>query len=151
MKKDFILIIFALIVASVIGLRLGNKADKNQEWPAKSSEFTTPSSLEAQINTEGSVEVTVVPKIISEKEWSFEITFDTHSEELAFDLAKNAVLVDDQGNEYAPLAWEGDSAGGHHRNGILKFSQPSLRPASITVKISQVGGIAERNFTWQIK
>lgn len=107
--------------------------------------------FEPKTDSQGGVTITIAPKTFSEENstWDFEITFDTHSVELNQDLTKVAVLIDESGKEYKPSAWEGDPAGGHHRKGILKFNSIKTQPSSFVIKIKEVGGIAERVFSWQ--
>lgn len=152
MKKIyFITIIFALIFA-IAAFWASNKSDKNQKSRGQAPQAVAQiPNLEAWTNNEGAVEITVAPKNLSDKEWVFEITLNTHSEELTTDLAKTTVLFDDKGNEYAPIVWEGDPPGGHHRQGILRFAPILSQPKSIALKIFQIGGIGERNFTWQFR
>lgn len=152
-KKYFIIIAFALILAIFVGLQLLNKSDGNQEspLPALSESVAQTLDLETQINNEGPVTVTIIPhKSASAGTLEFEITLETHSVELNEDLVKAVVLIADNKN-YEPIAWDGDPPGGHHRKGILRFAPISPQSRSITLKIFQVGGIEERNFTWQLK
>lgn len=106
--------------------------------------------LQTRTNTDGSVTVTVTSKDVSNKSetWVFEVVLDTHSFELNQDLVQTSVLVDDKGNEYKPVSWQGDPPGGHHRQGVLSFKSISPRPKSIELKIREVGGIKERIFKW---
>ena len=104
-------------------------------------------SLPLQTNEEGGVTVAVAP-ILEKEVWSFEVEMNTHSVELGDDLLAVSVLIDDRGNEYAPIAWEGDPPGGHHRSGILKFSPLSPLPASLELTMRGVGGVPERKFLW---
>ncbi len=64
------------------------------------------------------------------------------------DMAKAAVLKDENGKKYIPISWEGAPPGGHHRQGILKFGPLSPTPKKIKLVISGVGGISERKFLW---
>lgn len=75
-----------------------------------------------QINDERSVvvEVTLLNLGSSDSTLDFQVALNTHSVELSYDLTEIAVLQDDQGNEYTPVACDGGQ-GGHHVNGILKF------------------------------
>lgn len=111
---------------------------------------TTPTSSAAlfstKTNSEGNVSVMVTP--IDQSDWSFEITLNTHSVDINEDLAQVSILTDENGNEYKPIEWRGDPPGGHHRKGVLSFGEITPRPQSITLFISQVGGIDERKFEW---
>ncbi|MBI4059220.1 hypothetical protein HY404_03195 [Candidatus Microgenomates bacterium] len=106
--------------------------------------------LAVKENSEGPVTVTVAPHGWENgvNTWDFDITLDTHSEELNTDLVAMSLLMDDQGKVFKPLSWEGDPPGGHHRRGILKFKTISPRPKSIELKIKNVGGVTERSFRW---
>ena len=81
----------------------------------------------------------------------FEITLTAHSGDLNQDPTKDVVLVDDKGNQFSPISWEGDPPGGHHRTGILKFKSPAKNLKSITLKINPGENIKEVNFTWQLE
>lgn len=83
--------------------------------------------------------------------WKFQVVFDTHSGSLDNDLLAAASLADDKGNVYRPVAWEGPGPGGHHREGVLRFTPLSPTPPTITLNIRDVGGIPERIFTWEVK
>ena len=112
--------------------------DNSQKWETKTDE-------------QASVTVVVTPLDISAQsaEWKFDIGMNTHSVELDQDVTKIAVLVDDQGNEYKPLRWEGP-VGGHHREGVIVFNRITPISKSIELKISDIGGVV-RSFTWQLK
>lgn len=109
------------------------------------------SGLETKESTEGPVSVAVTPKSLeASTPWDFDITLNTHSEELSEDLVAVSELLNDQGKSYKPTAWEGAPPGGHHRQGILKFNPISPKPKSIEIKIKNVGGIPERSFKWNL-
>lgn len=103
-------------------------------------------------NNEGPVTVTVEPISVSEKEkvWIFKISLDTHSVNLDEDLTELLVLADDVGNEYVPVAWKGDSAGGHHRSGTLSFKAFPDDTDYIELIMKNVGSIEERRFAWEM-
>ena len=141
-KSYLIIIVFALVLAFVIGFQVLNKF---------SEPVTRTFDLKLQTNNEGPVTVTVSPrKSTNADTLEFEIILETHSVELSEDLIKSAVLTANNKN-YEPIAWDGDPPGGHHRSGILKFKSIFPQQKSMTIKIYRVGGIEERNFTWQFK
>ena len=109
-------------------------------------------ALPAQANSEGQVTVKVTPLALSPgaDTWRFAVQFDTHVMPLNQDLLKAAILNGDNGQNEAPLGWEGDAPGGHHRKGVLVFKPITPRPASVTLKIQQVGSVPERSFTWKL-
>lgn len=82
--------------------------------------------------------------------WAFAVVLDTHSQELADDLAATVVLVTDDGREIRPLAWKGPGAGGHHREGKLEFTAPQPRPQSVELKMQRPGEAAPRVFRWTL-
>lgn len=153
MTKNYLSITIVALIIIAVGFWIWNTAEKDQETQISTSSEPVISiaGLETQINNEGAVGVTVTPRNISEKEWSFKISLNTHSRDLGEDLAEVSVLLDENGNEHKPLAWEGDPPGGHHRSGILRFGEIEPAPQSITLVIRQIGGIEKRSFNWQLK
>ena len=117
------------------------------------SSLAAPMALAPQARSEGGVHVKVTPKNITvpADTWDFEVALNTHSVALDQDLAKTTVLVDAQGEQYLPIAWEGDPPGGHHRSGILRFKPLAVMPSSLELRISGVGGIDTRVFRWQLQ
>ena len=111
-------------------------SDTSQRWKSK-------------IDEQVSVTITVTPTMLLEEsgEWKFNIVMSTHSVELDQDMTKVATLIDDSGKEYSPVRWEGASAGGHHREGVLIFKKITPSPKSIELKISDIGGVV-RIFNW---
>ncbi|MDO8743322.1 MAG: hypothetical protein Q7J30_02085 [Candidatus Azambacteria bacterium] len=85
------------------------------------------------------------------KIWKFAVVFDTHSGSLDEDPIKTTLLLNDKGNIYQPIAWEGSGPGGHHREGVLVFNAINPVPAYVELKIKDVGGIAERIFRWNLE
>lgn len=85
------------------------------------------------------------------KAWTFEVSLDTHSQDLSDDLARTSVLVDDAGKQYAALAWDGMPPGGHHRKGVLSFAPIKPQPAAIELQIQRAGESAPRRFRWPLK
>src|SRR3989344_4307477 len=116
----------------------------NQQTSAKQN-------WESKTDNRSAVFVTVTPIDISpqSKEWKFDVAMDTHSVELDQDMIKSAFLVDDRGEQYEPINWEGP-AGGHHREGVLIFNQITPTSKSVELRISGIGDVV-RSFTWQLK
>jgi hypothetical protein len=85
------------------------------------------------------------------KSWAFEIVLDTHSQDLADDLTRGAVLIGANGKPQAPVAWEGAAPGGHHRKGLLRFAPISPMPAVLELRIQRPGEPAPRTFRWEMK
>ena len=112
------------------------------------AEFATRS------NDAGGVRVDVKPKSVAAgSAWEFEVVMDTHTKPLDEDLTKTAILVGDGGRKYAPLDWQGDKPGGHHRKGVLRFPAPTEPIKSFELQIQGLGGDNknERVFKWTMK
>jgi len=103
-------------------------------------------------SNQGGVVVRVTPGRLAPDAatWDFEVVFETHTVSLTGDPAQFTVLIDSQGLAHAPLRWDGDPPGGHHRKGVLKFKALQPAPASVTLKIRGIGGVPERVFTWPV-
>lgn len=108
-------------------------------------------ALAAQTSRGGGVTVSVTPKDVAAgaPRWDFEVVFDTHSVDLNHDVIRSAALIDAAGRKHAPLVWEGDPPGGHHRKGVLSF-KPLGAVDEITLQIRDVG-VPERVFRWSLK
>lgn len=144
------IIIGGAVVAAIFLVANSRFQNENPIQDANGGISVLQKNFESQTNNEGAVTVMVLPKTVSESGWEFEITLDTHSGALNEDMTAVAVLVDGAGKEHAPLAWEGDSAGGHHRAGILKFKALAQKPEMIKLVIRGIGDIPERVFTWRV-
>lgn len=81
--------------------------------------------------------------------WEFEVRLETHTHPLDEDLARVSQLLVN-GEEYAPLAWEGAPPGGHHRKGALRFRAVSPPPATLELRIRLNGEAAPRKFSWPL-
>jgi|PersoiStandDraft_1058852.scaffolds.fasta_scaffold03163_8 hypothetical protein len=110
-------------------------------------------ALATRSSDEAGVRVVVTPKALGRDVtvWEFNVVMDTHTKPLNDNLAQAAVLVDEAGRRYVPVAWQGDPPGGHHRKGVLQFSPPAEMPKSIELQINGVGGAATRMFRWTIE
>ena len=108
-------------------------------------------SLATKKNDEGNVQVSVTPQGLSKADgaWRFTVQFTTHVTPISQDMMAVASLDGNAASE-KPTAWEGDGPGGHHRKGVLVFKPIDPMPAAVTLHIRQVGGIADRTFTWDL-
>lgn len=115
---------------------INQQANNSQKW-------------ETKIDDQANITVVITPLDLSPQsvEWKFDVGMNTHSVELDQDMTKIAVLIDDQGKEYRPLAWAGPT-GGHHREGTLTFARITPTPKSIELKITGVADVI-RSFVWQ--
>jgi hypothetical protein len=108
--------------------------------------------LPTRENNEGQVRTSVTPQNLSKTAdaWRFEVRFNTHVTPITQDMVAVASLSDGKAPGEKPTAWEGDPPGGHHRKGVLVFKPMNPMPATITLHIRQVGGVADRIFTWNL-
>ena len=101
--------------------------------------------------TGGEVDVTVTPEVlIAGQPPRFKLEFNTHSVELDFDIEKITRLSDDRRKDYGQPTWEGSPPGGHHREGKLSFADKLAETKSVTLSLSGVAGISNREFIWQL-
>jgi hypothetical protein len=126
-----------IFVALLVGLLSG--APAFGQWDTRTS-------------TANGVTIKVTPKALAADAaaWQFAIVLDTHSQDLSDDLAKAAVLIGPGGERYAPVAWEGAPAGGHHREGVLRFQAIRPFPAITELQIQRPGESAPRVFRWDL-
>jgi hypothetical protein len=112
---------------------------------------STASAFETKNNSGGSVDVAVTPQTLEiGQPMAFEIAMNTHSVDLSDDMTKLVTLSDETGKEYAPTAWEGGEAGGHHRSGVIKFAALTSKPKSVHLVIKGLAKVSERTFHWDV-
>ncbi len=78
------------------------------------------------------------------------VALDTHSVELdgiRFEAA--AAVRTSDGTDHSPATVEQVSGGGHHREALLVFHAPD-RPGPLNIVVKDVGGVATRNFIWDV-
>jgi len=110
------------------------------------------SAYKTKSNKENRVRVDVRPvQLLPGKPAKFEIRMNTHSGDLSQDLIAVCTLTDSSGQEYQPINWDGSPPGGHHRSGILEFSELGEEAKSITLVIREVADVPERVFNWSIE
>lgn len=93
------------------------------------------------------VKVTPQPLAAGAADWAFAVVLDTRSGSLDDDLVQSAVLWVD-GQEFRPVQWTGSAAGGHHREGILRFPAPPRAPDSTEMRLQRVNEDVPRVFRW---
>lgn len=108
-------------------------------------------NLAAQSSSQSGVTVKVTPQSLAGAEWTFELVFDTHTQELKDEPLKSAVLVVDGGAPSAAIDWKGDAPGGHHRKGVLRFKAPTGSAANVELRLSRPAESAPRIFRWQLR
>ena len=150
MKKTVTIIILgAAFIAGFLIFYRPQQSPSNQTNDQPSQQENSQ-KWETKTDDQVSVNVVVTPLDLSRQssEWKFDIGMNTHSVELDQDMTKFAVLVDDQGKEYAPIKWDGP-VGGHHREGTLSFAPITPYPQRLTMKIKSIGSV-DRSFSWML-
>ncbi len=158
MNKKLILIagVMALALAGCSSIAPSNApAPQSAQPSAQPSQPSTAKSNGAKMLTQsnegGSVTVDVTPIALEGgKPLAFEIAMNTHSVDLGDDLTKIAILRDDAGREFKPVAWDGPDGGGHHRSGTLQFAALSPQPKYIELVIKGLAQVPERIFRWDL-
>jgi hypothetical protein len=107
--------------------------------------------LPARTTSKGGVTVKAQPRALESAGWEFELTFDTHTQDLKDDPLNFATLVADTGKPLAPVDWKGDPPGGHHRKGVLRFGVVSPAPAQIELRLPRAGEAEPRVFRWKLR
>jgi len=118
-------------------------------WHAGVRAQATAAAPAAQSTSDRGVTLKVTPKPApaGATEWEFVVVLDTHSEDLADDLAKSSVLLVD-GREIRPSQWSGAAPGGHHREGVLKFAAPDQPAATLELRVQRANEATPRVFRW---
>ena len=100
-------------------------------------------------------EVTPIGLSVAAETLEFEVVMNTHSVDLAWDLAAQSVLRTDTGLEVQALSWPLGS--GHHYSGTLTFPSrsadgaPLLDGAQVLTLIIRDTDVPERTFTWEVQ
>jgi len=109
------------------------------------------SAYEMKSNSENRVRVDVRPvQLAAGQPVKFEVRMNTHSADLGQDMVEVCTLIDSNGREYKPTAWQGSPPGGHHRSGVLEFPDLADNSESITLVIRSIDNVPERTFNWRI-
>ncbi len=147
-------LVFTLGLVVILGLLLFNRFSRNnfpQTVPDQTKKVAAKSSAgKTQNSSAGNVTIEITPQDLSAgKPAKFDISFDTHSVSLDFEVSKIAELFDSQNNKYADSLWEGTAPGGHHRSGTLTFIKPLAATGEVTLVLQNIAGVSERKFKWQ--
>jgi len=96
------------------------------------------------------VTVSLLERPVAGASLKVKVGLDTHSMGLDAIRFETAVLVRAaDGSEQPPSAVERATGGGHHREAVLVFAAPD-RSGPVTIVVKDVGGVAMRNFVWEV-
>ena len=126
---------------------------------ATAAQATAESEASADLtrtDSQGAVEFAVTPLNLSlpGDTLDFDVSMNTHSVNLAWNLAAQSRLTTDTGREAAGKSWP--EGGGHHVDGTLTFpvkaadGTPLLAGAKRLTLIIQNAGAPERTFVWDL-
>ena len=109
-------------------------------------------SLSSLLNDENYVSFEVTPVDFRfDQPLVLEVRMNTHQVDLSFDLLEVSRVTIDESTTLEPTAWEGSPSGGHHRDGKLMFPGVPGSAETLTLTVSNVAGVPERVFAWQLE
>lgn len=146
-KTNKILLPVFIIIAIIIVLTV----IKSRNTEVNNSQESNKNKSLTQENNGENVKIIVTPKTLTVGEKpSFNIVFETHSVDLAFDVAQISSLVDEKGRVFNQSIWEGSGPGGHHREGTLTFNTVLSKTKFIELIIKNVAGVSQRKLRWEL-
>ena len=144
------IIIATIVVLTVIKSR-DTKVNNSQTFVSVKASESNKNKLLTQENEGGNVKIIVTPKTLAVGEKpSFNIVFETHSVDLAFDVSQISSLVDEKGKIFNNSIWEGSGPGGHHREGTLTFNTVLSETKFVELIIKDVAGVLQRKLRWEL-
>lgn len=126
-----------VFVLSLIGIWIGGLSEAQEGLTKRDAQGSV------------TVVVTLIPAPTPGAPIKAKVVLDTHSvalDGLAFEQAVAMRVAD--GAEVTPTGVEQASGSGHHREAVLVFP-PSPQSGSVRIVVRNVGGVAERTFTWE--
>lgn len=151
-------LLYIIIGLAAVALFYFGIFNRKQPQPSNNQQIEQPvntvrDNWETKTDDQPPVTIKITPVELGKgtETWKFQIVFDTHSGSLDDDLLAAVSLVDDKGNIYQKISWEGPGPGGHHREGTLAFNPIQPPPKYVELKIKDVGGVLERSFRWNIE
>ena len=152
-----LLVLFALVLAACSPAATPTEIPKQSEGGAQTS--APPGQANAALarsDEQNSVEFVITPLNLNAPgdTLNFDVSLNTHSVDLSWDLAAKSALTTDTGLEVEGLSWP--VGGGHHYEGTLTFPAETADGTSLldgaktlTVTIRDAGA-AERVFVWEL-
>lgn len=138
------IILVSIATVTILAVWIISAQYKSNETPT-----TIAPSWETKEQAGGNVTVLVTPITLRPQfPASFDVTFETHSVELDFDIENVVILTDERGSRYTPH-WQGSPPGGHHRKGTLTFPKPMTQASNVTLTLKDIAEVKERTFIWK--
>ena len=142
MPRRLILGAVAVVVLLGGGLLIASRGGDDGEPAA-----TSVTGLETRTVGAGEIDIKIEPRQLDDRGAVFAITLDTHSVELAMDLAAAELSVGD--TSWPVAGWDGDGPGGHHREGDLRFDAAGA--AVGTARLTLPGFSEPVEVTWELE
>lgn len=151
-KINKILLVVLVIVLGLIAISASSKKTRvDQKLLSAKTTENKQNNITSQISEGGNVSIEVTPKVLEiGKTPEFELAFNTHSEDLSFDVSKVTKLIDDKNISYQNPLWKGSPPGGHHRSGVLSFPLPLSKTKYVYLVIENVAGVKEKKLRWNL-
>lgn len=124
----------AVVVAAVAIGGLAAWMSWRDRGASTTSTAAPSTSLPTRTIEAGAVTVEVQPRQFDANGAVFKIILDTHSADLDQDLVGQASLVVGD-TTWPAVGWTGDEAGGHHREGELRFTAAGTAAGTATLSI----------------
>jgi hypothetical protein len=145
--------IVAIVVALLTlgGIALGMRVLGATKAPVSDVQLPNGNADRQTLDGNGvSIQVTPLELGRGETRAAFDVTLNTHSVDLSYDLADLATLRLDNGTEVVASEWTG-GLGGHHVAGRLTFPAPDLEDVqSVELVVREVAGVPTWSFTWSL-
>ena len=134
-----------IVVAAFVVVAVFVAAGCSTASPTSGVAGTTVAGFEERSTAVGSIEVKARPIQVDGGGASFRVVLDTHAGSLDADMAAAAKL-EVGGVSWPAVAWEGAPAGGHHREGTLRFAAAGSALGPVVLTVGGPGDPAV--FTW---
>ncbi|PIR86813.1 MAG: hypothetical protein COU11_03865 [Candidatus Harrisonbacteria bacterium CG10_big_fil_rev_8_21_14_0_10_49_15] len=136
----FVGIILALVVAAFVVAEMRAVVEPGS--------IGSSESLPTFSRTHDGITIQATPILVGAGQVDFTIEMDTHDGSLDIDVPASAKLVVDSDSVYQSLSWQGDSPGGHHRQGTLSFAVDGPPVMSLVLTINNASNTFD--FPWTL-
>jgi len=115
---------------------------------AKKNTENMTDNLNSIVNNIKGISIIAKPINLSSSEIVFEISINTHSGSLDYEMSQISELVINNEKHMKPIKWNGSAPGGHHRYGKIIFSgyDKAINKLKLTIKTNDT----LRIFEWSL-